>query len=189
MAGGSARLRSALLLIVALLPCITPAPVAAQGTEHAAVLEHRGVGLELGFLNAGLSYAYATSARTAYGVSGAFGAQVGVMLAADAFSSGAYSTDRLFAEIAHGAIFVRHQLSPRVHMEFGPRAAWLYHAPTEHETMFYGAHAAAYFRIARLRRGTLSLGPRIQFGRLDGSGSTSWNAGVIPLAGRIALWW
>lgn len=174
----------------ALLLCAVPLSAAAQASTDTPLLEHRGLGLELGVLNAGLSYAYATSGQTAYGVSGAFGAQVGVMLAADEFSSGDYSTDRLFAEIAHGAIFVRHQLSPRVHLDFGPRVAWLYHPATEHETMFYGAHAAAYFRVARLRRGTLSIGPRIQAGRLAGSSDlASWNVGIVPLAGRIALWW
>ena len=173
-----------------LLLCVIPLCAAAQAGTDAPVLEHRGLNLELGVLNAGLSYAYATSEQTAYGVSGAFGAQAGVMLAADEFSSGDYSTDRLFAEIAHGSLFVRHQLSPRVHLDFGPRIAWLYHPPTEHETMFYGAHAATYFRVARLRRGTLSIGPRIQAGRLEGSSDrSSWNVGIIPLAGRIALWW
>lgn len=176
--------------VVHALLCAVPLSAAAQASTDVPLLEHRGLGLELGVLNAGLSYAYATSEQTAYGVSVAFGAQVGVMLAADEFSSGDYSTDRLFAEIAHGAIFVRHQLSPHLHLDFGPRVAWLYHPATEHETMFYGAHAATYFRVARLRRGTLSIGPRIQAGRLAGSVDRStWNVGIIPLAARIALWW
>ena len=177
-------------LVGAAMLCMWSSLAAAQASTDMPLLEHRGLGLELGLLNAGLSYAYATSEQAAYGVSGAFGAQVGVMLAADEFSSGEYSTDRLFAEIAHGAIFVRHQLSPRVHLDFGPRVAWLYHPATEHETMFYGASAATYVRVARLRRGTLSIGPRIQAGRLAGSSDrSSWNVGIIPLAARIALWW
>lgn len=172
----------------ALLICAWPSNALAQSRDAEVVLDNAPVAVELGVLSAALSWSHASSDRTAYGLSAGFGAQVGVMLASDQFSTGGYAPDRTFAEIAHGAIFVRHQVSPRVYVEGGPRFSWLYHPPNEQETYAWSAYAAAFIRVGSFRRGILSLGTRLQFGRMEhSSGRAAWNVGLIPIAGRISV--
>lgn len=174
---------------LALLMCAVPSKALGQSISDTQVLlDNAPLTLELGVVSAALAWSFPTSARTAYGLSAGLGAQVGVMLAADPFSSGDYGADRTFAEIAHGALFMRHQVSPRIYVEGGPRFSWLYHPPTEEETYAWSAYASAFMRVASFRRGVLSLGPRLQFGRMAGtSGRSAWNLGLIPIAGRISV--
>ena len=178
--------------VFGLLICGWPLAADAQSIPGGAqaTSEHRPLALELGILSGSLSYAMETAVGTAVGLSAGAGAQIGLMLASDRFSNGAYAPDRFFVELAHAAVFVRLRPSPRAQIEAGPRVAWMYHPPTEYETVFYGVYAAAFIPVVTLRLGTLSIGPRLQFGRLtESAGTNAWNVAVVPVAGRIDLRW
>ena len=91
----------------------------------------------------------------------------------------------LFVELAGAAAFSRTAISARSEFEGGLRLAWLYHPPTEYETIFTGGYVALLRHVGRI-----SIGPRLHLGRLqEEAGRSQFVVGITPLTARVKWVW
>lgn len=143
------------------------------------------VGIEAGILGIGITYAQVSGKSAAVGIGAGAGGTLGIMLLADEFSTGSYGPDHTFAELLHGDLFLRTSASAAWQFEVGARVSWVYHLPTEYETIFVGLQAAPLVRL-----GSFRLGPRLLVGRMtEEAGRSGTNIGLIPLLIRYEWRW
>lgn len=143
------------------------------------------LGLEASVLGIGGSYAKHVGTSVMAGVGVGLGGELGIMVFEDEFSVGSYGADHVFAELLHADLFLRSSPRRWMQMELGARAAWLYHPPTEYETVFIGLQVAWL-----IRAGPLRLGPRLLVGHLrEEAGRSAMNVGLIPIVIRYEWWW
>ena len=142
-----------------------------------------GISIDLAVLGASLAYSTQRSSRVALGLAVGGGATTGVM-----FSSGELTGDddiRLFAELLSGSAFLRGQVGARTEIEGALRVGWLYHPPTEFETIFTGASADLRYRIGAVR-----VGPRIYLGRVaEESGRSQVVLAAVPFLASFRWTW
>jgi hypothetical protein len=154
-----------------------PAPDAEQspGPNHLSIA--------LGFLGASISYSTQRTPRAALGLAVGGVAQQGFMFpAGEVTGEGGVPW---FAELLGGSAFLRHQIGSRTEIEGGPRVAWLYHFPSEYETIFAGVSVDLRYRVGRVR-----LGPRVYWGRIgEEAGRSQTVLAVAPLIATLRWSW
>lgn len=149
------------------------------------VQPENSIGIDAELLGVGVSYARVVGTSLAVGLGAGAGGDVGIMLFADEFSTGSYGPDHTFAELLHGDLFLRTSAGDAWQIEIGARVSWLYHLPTEYETIFVGLQAAPLVKL-----GSFRLGPRLFVGRMtERAGRSETNLGLIPVLIRYEWRW
>lgn len=139
--------------------------------------------ISVAYLGASVSYSIQRTPRTSLGLTVAGLAQQGFMFPAGEVTGEA--SVPWFAELLGGSAFLRHKVGSRGEMEYGPRVAWLYHFPSEHESIFVGVSADLRYRI-----GSVLLGPRVSWGRIaEESGLSQTVFSVVPLTATLRWSW
>lgn len=180
------RYRIALLVISLLVGPVGQA--AAQGRyfptpDAEASFGPNRLSISLGYLGASVSYSTQRTPQAALGLAVGGVAQQGfVFPAGEVTGEGRVPW---FAELLSASAFLRHQIGCRAEIEGGPRVAWLYHFPSEHETIFAGVSTDLRYRIGKVR-----LGPRVYWGRISEEGGSSQTVfAVAPLIATLRWSW
>jgi len=156
-----------------------------QPSDTSGSLDRNAFAVEVGVIGIGLSYARQLQDELQIGVAVGAGARLGWMLLRDEFTAGGYAADGMSVELAHGDLLLRSFPGRRLQVEGGLRLAWVYHPPTEYETLFVGAQVTPLFRLGRFR-----IGPRLVIGRMtEEAGRSTFNVGLYPITVRYEWAW
>lgn len=147
--------------------------------------ERNGFAVEVGVIGIGVSYARQLQDEVQIGIAVGAGASLGWMVLRDQFTAGEYGADGVSVELAHGDLLLRSSSRRRLQVEGGFRMAWVYHPPTEYETLLVGAQVTPLVRLGRFR-----IGPRMVIGTMtEEAGRSTFNIGLYPIAVRYEWTW